>query len=121
MSVVAKGVLAFLRTTYCPENRCHEHRGNQFAFLMLLCFFRRSSSHDALFNTICLNLLVLVLFLALLIVFLQCFFDTPGLMLKRDGYPYRTDVNVRVESAWSSVDLYDVLVVLFDVHRHLAA
>ncbi|ERN14954.1 GTP-binding protein ERG [Amborella trichopoda] len=48
-----------------------------------------------------------------------CLYDTPGLMLKRDGYPYRTDVRVRVESAWSSVDLYDLLIVLFDVHRHL--
>ncbi|CAN6463264.1 unnamed protein product [Victoria cruziana] len=50
-----------------------------------------------------------------------CFFDTPGLMLKRGGYPYRTDVTVRVESAWSSIELYDLLIVLFDVHRHLSA
>ncbi|XP_031475087.1 GTP-binding protein ERG [Nymphaea colorata] len=50
-----------------------------------------------------------------------CFFDTPGLMLKRGGYPYRTDVTVRVESAWSSIELYDLLIVLFDVHRHLTA
>ncbi|KAK9133811.1 hypothetical protein Scep_013339 [Stephania cephalantha] len=50
-----------------------------------------------------------------------CFFDTPGLMLKTGGYPYRTDVRVRVESAWSSIDLYDVLIVLFDVNRHLSA
>nr|DAD28455.1 TPA_asm: hypothetical protein HUJ06_029923 [Nelumbo nucifera] len=49
-----------------------------------------------------------------------CFFDTPGLMLKSGGYPYKTDVRVRVESAWSSVDLYDVLMVIFDVHRHLS-
>ncbi|KAJ4975076.1 hypothetical protein NE237_000182 [Protea cynaroides] len=49
-----------------------------------------------------------------------CFFDTPGLMLKSSGYPYKTDMNVRVESAWSSVDLYDVLIVIFDVHRHLS-
>ncbi|KAF6139560.1 hypothetical protein GIB67_015517 [Kingdonia uniflora] len=48
-----------------------------------------------------------------------CFFDTPGLMLKNSGYPYKTDVNVRVESAWSSVELYDVLMVIFDVNRHL--
>ncbi|XP_077213918.1 GTP-binding family protein [Tasmannia lanceolata] len=48
-----------------------------------------------------------------------CFFDTPGLMLKRGGYPYKTDVTVRVESAWGSVDLYDLLIVIFDVHRHL--
>ncbi|XP_058072194.1 GTP-binding protein ERG [Magnolia sinica] len=48
-----------------------------------------------------------------------CFFDTPGLMLKRGGHPYRTDVKVRVESAWSSVNLYDVLIVIFDVHRHI--
>ncbi|KAK9286748.1 hypothetical protein L1049_015152 [Liquidambar formosana] len=47
-----------------------------------------------------------------------CFFDTPGLMLKSSGYPYN-DMKVRVESAWSSVDLYDVLLVIFDVHRHL--
>ncbi|KAF8364708.1 hypothetical protein HHK36_033318 [Tetracentron sinense] len=48
-----------------------------------------------------------------------CFFDTPGLMLKSGGYPCKTDVKVRVESAWSSVSLYDVLIVIFDVHRHL--
>ncbi|KAK7273992.1 hypothetical protein RIF29_15061 [Crotalaria pallida] len=47
-----------------------------------------------------------------------CFFDTPGLMLNCGGYPYR-DVKVRVESAWSSVNLYEVLIVIFDVHRHL--
>ncbi|KAL5977622.1 hypothetical protein ACLOJK_041520 [Asimina triloba] len=47
-----------------------------------------------------------------------CFFDTPGLMLKR-GQSYRADVKVRIESAWSSVNLYDVLIVIFDVHRHL--
>ncbi|KAK6925501.1 GTP binding domain, partial [Dillenia turbinata] len=47
-----------------------------------------------------------------------CFFDTPGLMLKNNGYPY-TDMRVRVQGAWSSVNLYDVLIVLFDVHRHL--
>nr|CAD1840327.1 unnamed protein product [Ananas comosus var. bracteatus] len=48
-----------------------------------------------------------------------CFFDTPGLMIGHHGYPYRTDVRVRVESAWSSIDLYDLLIVIFDVHRHL--
>ncbi|KAL6988178.1 hypothetical protein U1Q18_013926 [Sarracenia purpurea var. burkii] len=47
-----------------------------------------------------------------------CFFDTPGLTLKRIGFPYK-DMKVRLESAWSSVDLYDVLIVIFDVHRHL--
>ncbi|KAL5578289.1 hypothetical protein UlMin_019988 [Ulmus minor] len=47
-----------------------------------------------------------------------CFFDTPGLTLTSCGRPYK-DVKVRVESAWSSVDLYDVVIVIFDVHRHL--
>ncbi|PPD95226.1 hypothetical protein GOBAR_DD07732 [Gossypium barbadense] len=47
-----------------------------------------------------------------------CFFDTPGLMLNRSGYLHK-DMKVRVESAWSSVNLYDVLMVIFDVHRHL--
>ncbi|CAM8927194.1 unnamed protein product [Rhodiola kirilowii] len=47
-----------------------------------------------------------------------CFFDTPGLMLTKSGYPHK-DMKVRVESAWSAVDLYDVLIVIFDVHRHL--
>uniref|UniRef100_A0A7C9CHX6 GTP-binding protein ERG n=1 Tax=Opuntia streptacantha TaxID=393608 RepID=A0A7C9CHX6_OPUST len=47
-----------------------------------------------------------------------CFFDTPGLMLKKSGYPSR-DSKARIESAWSSVNLYDVLIVIFDVHRHL--
>ncbi|GFY98064.1 GTP-binding family protein [Actinidia rufa] len=49
---------------------------------------------------------------------MQCFFDTPGLTLNRGGFPYN-DMKVRVESAWSSVGLYDVLIVIFDVHRHL--
>lgn len=49
---------------------------------------------------------------------MQCFFDTPGLMLNCKGYPYR-DVKSRVESAWSSIGLYEVLIVIFDVHRHL--
>lgn len=48
-----------------------------------------------------------------------CLFDTPGLMIGHHGYPYRSDVKVRVESAWSSIGLYDLLIVLFDVHRHL--
>ncbi|XP_027361602.1 GTP-binding protein ERG [Abrus precatorius] len=47
-----------------------------------------------------------------------CFFDTPGLMLNCGGFPYR-DVKARVESAWGSVNLYDVLIVIFDVHRHI--
>ncbi|XP_038883811.1 GTP-binding protein ERG [Benincasa hispida] len=47
-----------------------------------------------------------------------CFFDTPGLMLKSKGLPYK-DMKARVQSAWSSVELYDVLIVIFDVHRHL--
>jgi len=49
---------------------------------------------------------------------MQCFFDTPGLMLNCGGFPYR-DVKVRVESAWRSVNLYEVLIVIFDVHRHI--
>ncbi|KAK8961493.1 GTP-binding protein ERG [Platanthera guangdongensis] len=48
-----------------------------------------------------------------------CFFDTPGLRIGHHGYPYRTDIKVRVESAWSSIDLYDLLIVIFDVHRHI--
>ncbi|KAL2493987.1 GTP-binding protein ERG [Forsythia ovata] len=47
-----------------------------------------------------------------------CFFDTPGLMLKKNGFPCN-DVKVRNESAWSSVNLYDTLIVIFDVHRQL--
>lgn len=47
-----------------------------------------------------------------------CFLDTPGLMLKKSGFPYN-DIKVRSESAWSSIYLYDVLIVIFDVHRHL--
>ncbi|CDP18192.1 unnamed protein product [Coffea canephora] len=47
-----------------------------------------------------------------------CFFDTPGLMLKKSGFPYN-DMKVRMESAWSSVGLFDVLVIIFDVDRHL--
>ncbi|KAI3672780.1 hypothetical protein L6452_38880 [Arctium lappa] len=47
-----------------------------------------------------------------------CFFDTPGLIMRSSGLP-KSDIKVRVESAWSSVDLYDMLVVIFDVHRHL--
>ncbi|GAB2276092.1 hypothetical protein Dimus_010832 [Dionaea muscipula] len=48
-----------------------------------------------------------------------CFFDTPGLMLKKTGYPSK-DSKAIIQSAWSSIDLYDVLIVLFDVHRHLS-
>ncbi|WCJ42277.1 GTPase Era [Euphorbia peplus] len=47
-----------------------------------------------------------------------CFFDTPGLMLKKNGYPYK-DMKARVDNVWSAVDLYDILMVVFDVHRHL--
>ncbi|CAG7901487.1 unnamed protein product [Brassica rapa] len=47
-----------------------------------------------------------------------CFFDTPGLMLKKSGYGYK-DIKARVQNAWTSVDLFDVLIVMFDVHRHL--
>ncbi|KAL5842933.1 hypothetical protein ACOSQ3_013536 [Xanthoceras sorbifolium] len=47
-----------------------------------------------------------------------CFFDTPGLMLNKGGCPHK-DVKVRVESAWSSVNLFEVLMVIFDVNRHL--
>ncbi|GER33147.1 GTPase Era [Striga asiatica] len=47
-----------------------------------------------------------------------CIFDTPGLMLKKSGFPYN-DIKVRNESAWSSVSLYDVLIVIFDIHRHI--
>lgn len=39
-------------------------------------------------------------------------------MLKSKGLPYK-DMKARVQSAWSSVELYDVLIVIFDVHRHL--
>ena len=39
-------------------------------------------------------------------------------MLKKNGFPHN-DMKVRVESALSSVDLYDVLIIIFDVHRHL--
>ncbi|KAJ4754874.1 GTPase Era [Rhynchospora pubera] len=48
-----------------------------------------------------------------------CFFDTPGLMIGHHGYPAATDVRVRVESAWNTINLYDILIVIFDVHRHL--
>ncbi|CAI9291447.1 unnamed protein product [Lactuca saligna] len=47
-----------------------------------------------------------------------CFFDTPGLIMRTNGLP-KSDIRVRVESALSSVDLYDTLLVIFDVHRHL--
>ncbi|KAK4759687.1 hypothetical protein SAY87_022818 [Trapa incisa] len=47
-----------------------------------------------------------------------CFLDTPGLMLTNSGLPHK-DMKVRVESAWSTIGLFDVLIVIFDVHRHL--
>lgn len=48
-----------------------------------------------------------------------CIFDTPGLILRgSNGLPKR-DIKARVESAWSAIDLYDVIIVIFDVHRHL--
>ncbi|KAI4372388.1 hypothetical protein MLD38_010626 [Melastoma candidum] len=47
-----------------------------------------------------------------------CLFDTPGLMLNCRGFPHK-DLKFRVENTWSAVNLYDVLMVLFDVHRHL--
>ncbi|KAF5738497.1 GTP-binding protein ERG [Tripterygium wilfordii] len=47
-----------------------------------------------------------------------CFFDTPGIMLKTSGFPSK-DSKARVQSTWSTVELYDVLMVIFDVHRHL--
>ncbi|CAN1190643.1 GTP-binding protein ERG [Linum perenne] len=47
-----------------------------------------------------------------------CFFDTPGLLLTSRGYAYK-DVTARVQNAWSTIGLYDVLVVIFDVSRHL--
>ncbi|KAI3914531.1 hypothetical protein MKW98_011592 [Papaver atlanticum] len=50
----------------------------------------------------------------------MCFLDTPGLMLRSGGHPCKSDVVVRVESAWSSLNLYDVLMVVFDVYRHLS-
>lgn len=40
-------------------------------------------------------------------------------MLNSSGFP-SSDVKARIESAWSSVGLYDVLIVVFDVHRHLS-
>ncbi|KAF3325747.1 GTP-binding protein ERG [Carex littledalei] len=48
-----------------------------------------------------------------------CFFDTPGLMIGSHGHPKATDVRFRVESAWNTINLYDILIVIFDVHRHL--
>lgn len=51
-------------------------------------------------------------------MYVQCFFDTPGITLKNNGYPYK-DMKARVENVRSSVELYDVLMVIFDVHRHL--
>ncbi|KAJ8545043.1 hypothetical protein K7X08_017626 [Anisodus acutangulus] len=46
------------------------------------------------------------------------FFDTPGLMLKKSGFPHK-DIKARIESVWRSIDLYDVLIVIFDAQRHL--
>ncbi|KAF1002219.1 GTP-binding protein ERG-like [Apium graveolens] len=48
----------------------------------------------------------------------KCFFETPGLILKRGGYRSK-DIKVWVECAWSENGLYDILIVIFDVHRHL--
>lgn len=47
------------------------------------------------------------------------FFDTPGLMIGKGGVPFRTEKKYQVDNAWSSIDLYDLLIVIFDVHRHL--
>ncbi|CAN0840894.1 GTP-binding protein ERG [Linum grandiflorum] len=49
-----------------------------------------------------------------------CFFDTPGLLLNnsRGSFAFK-DVKARVHNAWSTIGLYDVLVVIFDVDRHL--
>lgn len=47
------------------------------------------------------------------------FFDTPGLMIGKSGLPFRPDIKFGVENAWSTIDLYDLLIVIFDVHRHL--
>ncbi|KAE8724802.1 GTP-binding protein ERG [Hibiscus syriacus] len=47
-----------------------------------------------------------------------CFFDTPGLMFNSSGHLHK-DMKFRVESAWSSINRYDVLIVIFDVNRHL--
>ncbi|KAK4347659.1 hypothetical protein RND71_033998 [Anisodus tanguticus] len=48
----------------------------------------------------------------------MCFFDTPGLMLKKSGFPHK-DIKARIESVWRSIDLYGVLIVIFDAQRHL--
>ncbi|KMZ59349.1 GTP-binding protein ERG [Zostera marina] len=48
-----------------------------------------------------------------------CIFDTPGITIGIDGHPQKTDVKARVESAWKTIDLYDLVIVIFDVHRHL--
>lgn len=47
------------------------------------------------------------------------FFDTPGVMVSSSGRPYSADVTQRSESAWRSLFLYDVLLVIIDAHRHL--
>lgn len=79
-----------------------------------LCF-----PYDKIDISSCNCIMVLLCITFALICCTQCFFDTPGLMLKSSGYPY-SDMRARVESAWSSVGLYDVLIVIFDVHRHLS-
>ncbi|XP_048501522.1 GTP-binding protein ERG-like [Beta vulgaris subsp. vulgaris] len=43
--------------------------------------------------------------------------DTQIICLKI-GHPSR-DTNARIQSSWNSVNLYDVLMIIFDVHRHL--
>lgn len=48
------------------------------------------------------------------------FFDTPGIMRSSSGRFYSADVTQRTESAWRSLFLYDVLLVMIDAHRHLA-
>lgn len=47
------------------------------------------------------------------------FFDTPGVMRSSSGRFYSADVTQRTESAWGSLFLYDVLIVMIDAHRHL--
>ncbi|KNA10100.1 hypothetical protein SOVF_147570 isoform B [Spinacia oleracea] len=41
-----------------------------------------------------------------------------SLSLVRSVSLFRT--KARIESAWNSVNLYDVLTIIFDVHRHLS-
>ncbi|KNA10099.1 hypothetical protein SOVF_147570 isoform A [Spinacia oleracea] len=42
-----------------------------------------------------------------------------SLSLVRSVSLFRT--KARIESAWNSVNLYDVLTIIFDVHRHLSS